>query len=115
MGLRKICLLIIVLSLSLVLASCGKGEYGEYGYHINEDLETINVLDDNYQTYYEIFVRSFRDSDGDGYGDLKGVIEKLDYIQDLGYTGIWLMPINTSYSYHKYDVDNYYEIDPKYA
>ncbi len=115
MNFRKICLLIIVLSLSLVLASCGKGEYGEYGYHINEDLETTNVLDDNYQTYYEIFVRSFRDSDGDGYGDLKGVIEKLDYIQDLGYTGIWLMPINTSYSYHKYDVDNYYEIDPKYG
>ena len=115
MGLRKICLLITVLTLSLVLASCGKGEYGEYGYHIKEDLETTNVLNDNYQTYYEIFVRSFRDSDGDGYGDLKGVIEKLDYIQDLGYTGIWLMPINTSSSYHKYDVDNYYEIDPKYG
>ena len=115
MNLRKICLLTVVLAFSLVLASCGKGEYGEYGYHIEEDLETTNVLDDNYQTYYEIFVRSFRDSDGDGLGDLKGVIEKLDYIKDLGYTGIWLMPINTSSSYHKYDVNNYYEIDPEYG
>lgn len=115
MNFRRICLLITVLLLSLVLASCGKGEYGEYGYHIKEDLETTNVLDDNYQTYYEIFVRSFRDSDGDGYGDLNGVTEKLDYIRELGYTGIWLMPINTSNSYHKYDVDDYYGIDPKYG
>ena len=115
MKIRRICLLTIILTLCLVLASCGKGRYGEYGYRITEDLETTNILDDNYQTYYEIFVRSFRDSDGDGNGDLRGVTQKLDYIKDLGYTGIWLMPINTSSSYHKYNVDNYYEIDPSYG
>ena len=71
--------------------------------------------DDNYRTFYEIFVYSFCDSDGDGIGDLQGVISKLDYLQELGITGIWLMPVNPSQSYHKYDVANYYAIDPAYG
>ena len=66
--------------------------------------------------YYEIYVGSFYDSDGDGKGDLKGVMEKLDYIQkDLGASGIWLMPINPSPTYHKYDVIDYKDIDPDYG
>nr|WP_268794539.1 alpha-amylase family glycosyl hydrolase [Paenibacillus sp. DMB20] len=73
--------------------------------------------------YYEIFVRSFYDSDGDGIGDLKGVIEKLDYLNDgnseteddLGVTGIWLMPVNPSPSYHGYDVTDYRSIHPDYG
>ena len=73
--------------------------------------------------FYEIFVRSFYDSDGDGIGDLNGVIEKLDYLNDgdptttndLGITGIWLMPIMVSPSYHGYDVTDYYNIDPDYG
>lgn len=72
-------------------------------------------LDDNYRTWYEVFVYSFCDSNGDGIGDLQGVISKLDYLQDLGINGIWLMPIHPSDSYHKYDVDDYYEIDPQYG
>ena len=71
--------------------------------------------DDNYRTYYEIFVYSFCDSNGDGVGDLQGVISKLDYLQQLGITGIWLMPIHPSTSYHKYNVSDYYEIDPQYG
>lgn len=71
--------------------------------------------DDNYRVWYEIFVYSFCDSDGDGIGDLQGVISKLDYLQELGITGIWLMPIHPSESYHKYDVDDYYAIDPDYG
>lgn len=74
-----------------------------------------NIIDDNYDNYYEIFVYSFCDSDGDGYGDLNGVTQKLDYIRDLGYTGIWLMPINDSPSYHGYDVRDYYKINSKYG
>lgn len=82
-----------------------------------------NVTDDNYRTYYEVFVYSFYDSDGDGIGDIQGLIEKLDYINDgdptttddLGCNGIWMMPIMPSPSYHKYDVINYYEIDPQYG
>ena len=71
--------------------------------------------DDNYRTWYEVFVYSFCDANGDGIGDLQGLISKLDYIQGLGFTGIWLMPINPSPSYHKYNVDDYYEIDPAYG
>ena len=71
--------------------------------------------DDNYRVWYEIFVYSFADSNGDGIGDLRGVISKLDYLQELGINGIWLMPIHPSTSYHKYNVDDYYAIDPAYG
>lgn len=73
--------------------------------------------------WYEIFVRSFYDSNGDGIGDLNGVIEKLDYLNDgdpnttddLGVTGIWLMPIMASPSYHGYDVVDYFQVDASYG
>ena len=71
--------------------------------------------DDNYRTFYEIFVYSFCDSNGDGIGDLQGVTSKLDYLQELGINGIWFMPIHPSQSYHKYDVRDYYDIDPQYG
>lgn len=72
---------------------------------------------------YEIFVRSFYDSDGDGIGDINGLIEKLDYIndgtpdsrRDLGARCIWLMPVAASPSYHGYDVKNYYWVNPEYG
>jgi alpha-amylase len=69
----------------------------------------------NEAVFYEIFVRSFRDSDGDGVGDFNGITEKLDYLQDLGVKGIWLMPINSSPSYHGYDVTDYYAVNPDYG
>ncbi len=83
----------------------------------------LNIIDDNYRTYYEVFVYSFFDSNGDGIGDLQGLISKLDYINDgddttdtdLGCNGIWLMPVNPSPTYHKYDVMDYYEIDDAYG
>jgi alpha-amylase len=64
---------------------------------------------------YEIFVQSFADSNGDGIGDIKGMTSKLDYLQELGIEGIWLMPMNPSPSYHKYDVSDYYDIHPDYG
>ncbi len=67
------------------------------------------------EVYYEIFVRSFYDSNGDGIGDLKGVESKLDYLDDLGISGIWLMPIHPSPSYHKYDVSDYLSVDESYG
>ncbi|MGN1109806.1 MAG: alpha-amylase family glycosyl hydrolase, partial [Oscillospiraceae bacterium] len=75
----------------------------------------LNMIDDNYRNYYQIFVYSFCDSNGDGIGDLNGVTSKLDYIQDMGFNGIWLTPIMSSSSYHKYSVDDYYSIDPQYG
>ena len=62
-----------------------------------------DTMPDTYN-WYEIFVWSYQDSDGDGIGDFNGVRQRLDYIADMGYTGIWFMPIMPSPSYHKYDV-----------
>ena len=64
---------------------------------------------------YQIFVPSFADYDGDGYGDLQGIIHKLDYLQDLGVEVLWLTPIQESNSYHGYDVTDYYKIDQRYG
>jgi glycosidase len=77
----------------------------------------------NERVFYEIFVRSFYDSDGDGMGDLQGIIEKLDYLNDgdpatttdLGVTGLWLMPVMPSPSYHGYDVTDYEDINEDYG
>ena len=77
----------------------------------------------NDTVFYEIFVRSFYDSDGDGIGDFNGITAKLDYLNDgdpatnsdLGITGLWLMPINPSPSYHGYDVTDYYAVNPQYG
>ena len=86
-------------------------------------LETDYKVTDNNRVFYEIFVGSFADSDGDGIGDLRGIINKFDYLNDgdpnsgrsLGVEGIWLTPIFKSPSYHKYDVTDYYTIDPKFG
>ena len=66
-------------------------------------------------TCYEVFVRSFYDSNGDGTGDLNGLTQKLDYIKGLGASCIWLMPIMVSPSYHGYDVVDYYKVEPAYG
>ena len=100
-------------------ASSGEAE-GVFGNgEIEQRLAEIHALgqspDDNYRTWYEVFVYSFCDSDGDGIGDLKGLASKLDYLQELGVNGIWLMPIHPSASYHKYNVSDYYGIDPAYG
>jgi alpha-amylase len=65
--------------------------------------------------FYEIFVRSFYDSDGNGIGDFNGVTQKLDYLDELGISAIWLMPIFPSPSYHGYDVTDYYAVNPQYG
>ena len=78
---------------------------------------------DKYRNFYEIFVGSFNDSNGDGVGDLRGIIDKLDYLNDgdpnkgndLGIDGIWLTPIMPSHSYHKYDVKDYFAIDESFG
>lgn len=77
----------------------------------------------NDAVFYEVFVRSFYDKSGDGKGDFKGLTEKLDYLNDgdpntttdLGVTGIWLMPISSSPSYHGYDVTNYKSVESDYG
>lgn len=96
--------LVLILVLSLVSCSAKPVENA-----------SLKAEEDNYRNFYEIFVYSFCDSDGDGIGDIKGVTSKLDYIRELGYDAIWLMPIMPSTTYHKYDVIDYYDIDPQYG
>ncbi len=80
-------------------------------------------VDDNYRTFYQIFVGSFSDSNGDGIGDIRGIINRLDYLNDgninsgksLGVQGLWLSPIFSSPSYHKYDTSDYYKIDWRFG
>ena len=62
---------------------------------------------------YQLNVYSFADSDGDGWGDIKGITQHLDYLDGLGATALWLSPIQTSASYHGYDVLDYSAINPK--
>jgi glycosidase len=77
----------------------------------------------NGAVFYEVFVRSFQDSDGDGKGDLRGLIDRLDYLNDgdpkttsdLGVDALWLMPIFASPSYHGYDTTDYERINPDYG
>ncbi len=100
--------------LALVLALiCGAASAEEKG------LE----MENNSRVFYEIFVGSFSDSNGDGIGDLRGIINRMDYLNDgdpqsgksLGVEGIWLTPVFLSSSYHKYDVTDYYQIDPAFG
>ena len=80
-------------------------------------------IENNHRVFYEIFVGSFSDSDGDGIGDLRGIINRMDYLNNgdpasgtsLGIEGIWLTPVFWSPTYHKYDVTDYYRIDPSFG
>ncbi len=111
---RKISFLIIfTLLCAVILCACGEKEPGP----------VPDTVDDNYRTFYQIFVGSFSDSNGDGFGDLRGIINRFDYLNDgnvnsdksLGVQGIWLSPIFSSPSYHKYDAKDYYQIDWRFG
>ena len=65
---------------------------------------------------YQIYPKSFKDSNGDGIGDLRGIIEKLDYLEDLGVTLLWLCPIYKSpMDDNGYDISDYYDINPEFG
>jgi len=66
--------------------------------------------------FMQIFVRSYKDSDGDGIGDLRGLTGQLDYLRDLGVTGLWLMPVTASQDRdHGYAVKDYRAVEPAYG
>lgn len=110
---KKILNRILALTLFTCLAAGSFAAAGcsEQDTEVDTTLLEENLIDDNYDNYYEVFVYSFCDSDGDGIGDLKGVTSKLQYIRDLGYTGLWLTPVQSSPTYHKYDAVDYCSID----
>ncbi|MCL1838496.1 MAG: alpha-amylase family glycosyl hydrolase [Propionibacteriaceae bacterium] len=97
----------VMVSCALALTSCATP---------TPSVTPIPASVDQYRNYYEIFVGSFADSNGDGIGDLAGITSKLEYIRgDVGADGIWLTPINPSPSYHKYDVTDYVDLDPQFG
>ena len=93
----------------LLLTSCGSKDY------VKVEARDIQYLDDHYRNYYQIFPISYADSNGDGNGDLKGIVDKFDYIKGLNVTGLWLTPVHPSPTYHKYDVKDYKAIDSTFG
>nr|CAD7432093.1 unnamed protein product [Timema monikensis] len=74
--------------------------------NMNQDWWRTSVI-------YQVYPRSFKDTDGDGVGDLKGIEEKLDYLKDIGVNGVWLSPIFRSpMADFGYDIANFTDIDP---
>ncbi|MBU9714820.1 alpha-amylase family glycosyl hydrolase [Evansella tamaricis] len=108
---RFLCLAIIIL-----VVGCNNDE-DTITYTPNDfpsaEMELLNHFPET--VYYEIFVRAFYDSTGDGIGDIQGMTSQLDYLEELGVEAIWLMPINPSPSYHGYDVTDYKDINPEYG
>lgn len=130
MSMKKIISLFLITAMlsSSVLVGCSNENKNETSTPSEQKTEKVSdpianikaeKSTDKYRNYYEIFVNSFCDSNGDTIGDLQGVISQLDYLNDgdpnsgndLGVDGIWLTPIMPSKSYHKYDVEDYYDID----
>ncbi len=101
---KKAFLALLALPALLPLAGCSPSPY-----------EFVEADSSKGSVGYEIFVGSFRDSDGDGIGDFQGIKDSLPYLQDLGIRRIWLSPIMPSQSYHKYDVDDYFAVDSSFG
>lgn len=111
-----------------MLTGCNKSEDSSSNAQeakVADPIENIEATasTDKYRNFYQIFVHSFCDSNDDQTGDLQGIISQLDYLndgdpnsgEDLGIDAIWLSPIMPSKSYHKYDVEDYYNIDPDFG
>lgn len=124
-------LFVLISSMMFSLTSCFNkdGNNGNAGNNNGGETDNtthvpvIDPVDDNYRTFYQIFVGSFSDGNNDGIGDLRGIINRMDYLNDgditagddLGVQGIWLSPIFTSPTYHKYDAKDYYKIDWRFG
>lgn len=100
---------ILLLTFVLFLSSCGGAGGSASSPNVGKDAWWREVV------FYEIFVRSFKDTNADGIGDFNGITQNLDYLQELGVGALWLMPIHPSPSYHGYDVINYYAVNYEYG
>ena len=101
--------LVLILTISLLAAGCGEKD------------DNMNRLSDELRWWqkdnaYEIYVKSFKDSDGDGTGDLNGITSELDHLKELGVGAVWLTPCYVSpQADNGYDIADYYNIDPAYG
>ena len=103
---KKWSLFLVVVLLSLSLVGC----FGN-----NKEAVNLDDVFPHHRNYYQLFVRSFADSNGDGVGDFNGITENLDYFEALGIDGIWLMPIHPTNSKHGYDVLDFYDVNPEFG
>ena len=112
----------LALACAVPLTACG--DPAPQDVTLTVDRSVTYEMDKPYQgVWYTMFIYSFADSDGDGIGDIQGLIQKLDYLNDgdpntdddLGITGMWLLPIMPASTFHKYDIEDYYSIDPQYG
>ena len=108
---------------SICLSGCSENGTADTTDAGNTIPAMVDPIDNNFRTFYQIFVGSFSDSNNDGVGDIRGIINRMDYLNDgninsgksLGVQGIWLSPIFSSPSYHKYDARDYYRIDRQFG
>ncbi len=89
--------------------------YQNADWNDKEKMKTSSSWLEGIGTGYQIMVSSFADSDGDGFGDIYGITQKLDYLSALGVKALWLTPIQLSDSYHGYDISDYTQVDPKFG
>lgn len=114
---KKLIAMILIMAAVLGISGCGNTAKEE------ETPTMADPINDNFRTFYQVFVGSFSDSNNDGIGDLRGIINRFDYLNDgnmlsetsLGVQGIWLSPIFSSPSYHKYDAQDYYQVDWRFG
>lgn len=112
---------IFLCALFLIFASCRKDP--TTGSDPNDEGSFVRVTDaprawdgnKRADITYQLLVYSFADKDGDGWGDFKGLTDKLGYIDRLGATAVWLSPIHPAMSYHGYDVKDYTLVNPQYG
>jgi maltose alpha-D-glucosyltransferase / alpha-amylase len=98
-----------------VLLAKGRGP-GYFGKIMGEAMKDRTMLWYRKAIFYELYVRAFADSDGDGHGDLRGAIQKLDYFQYLGIDCLWLLPLYPSpLKDDGYDISDYYNVQPQYG
>lgn len=115
--------LTLVMLLGVVLTGLTSCDFIENLFGGEKKEPMVDPIDDNYRTFYQIFVGSFADANEDGFGDIRGIINNFDYLNDgdinsgndLGVQGIWLSPIFSSPSYHKYDAKDYYKLDWRFG
>jgi glycosidase len=101
---KRIVLLSVLILFSIALMSCEK--------ELPKFYTSLDFLEEfpNHDNYYQIFVRSFADSNNDGIGDFNGIEQALPYLKELGITALWLTPFHPSNSYHGYGVTDYYDV-----
>lgn len=92
-----------------------KAEYQNAKWTDKEKMKTAKDWVNSVGVGYQIMVSSFADSDGDGFGDIYGITQKLSYLNNLGVKALWLTPIQLSDSYHGYDISDYTQVDPKFG